>query len=216
MRRPLHRIVWALIGVGLLGAMVSDALWTRSLWITGQDSLAQGVLILHAFEYVAIPAACGIYVSSFRHEVDLTWPLVESAAVAAIGAGLTWILLIVPVMGEHPKIAATSPQVLLAVLGYPLFIMPTMLVLLTVMRLGRRGLLTSWLLFAAGLFLVVYGDAGWFWQQANGVWPPASLVDFAYMAGHVLIATAGLSFMQGEPQWLDAPKRSATSDASGH
>jgi hypothetical protein len=115
-----------------------------------------------------------------------------------IGMAALWFLVIGPTIRQLPSASEAMTEAVYALADYPLFVAPTLLVLLTIMRSGRRAVLAPWLLFACGIAFVVAADAGWFWQRAIGAWEPGSLVDFAFMGGHVLMATAALSFLYNE------------------
>lgn len=194
MKQRVNRIVWALLAVGVLGATLGDALWITDLLITGRDSTSGAGFAWYALEFIAIPAACGIYVASFRGQVDLTWPLVEATAAAAIGLSAAWFLLMGPVLRADPLVLKVTPKALYVLADFPLLAMPTILVLLTIVRARERSRLTPWLIFGAGILFIVSADIGWFIERTAGTWRPGSLVDFAFMGGHVLIATASLSF----------------------
>jgi len=203
MRETTNRLTWAIIGIAVLGATCGDILWTKDLLLSGQDMLSSAGFVCYAIEYFAIPLACGIYVYARRDQVDLAWPLVESVAAATLGMTALWFLLIGPTLRQLPSASEAMPEALYALADYPLFVAPTLLVLLTIMRSGRRAVLASWLLFGCGILFVVAADAGWFWQRAMGAWEPGSLVDFAFMGGHVLMATAALSFLYNEQRQVE-------------
>jgi len=188
------RRVWLVIAGGILGAVIGDAMWSYAEITQGAPSAYPGLSeIAYAIEYAAFAGAMTAVIASYRHRVRLLLPALESLAVTTVLCVLGWFGIAAPTLAKSGVALDASTATDLAFIAADLVLIGMAGMLhATLLRSGDRRMLWPWVAFALGVVAIAVGDLAWFAQQAYGTYRPGSLGDFAWMAGHGLIAVGAM------------------------
>lgn len=187
------RFTWAAVALGVVAAAAGDLAWGYAELVEGARIAYPGPLdAVYAVEYVALAGATCAMVLSLRNRVELVWPATEALVVTAAIGVLVYYGVALPTIGaaREAASAATTASILYVAADVVLLIGPAITLLLALVRVDERALRFPWSVFAAGMLVIALSDLGWFRQEAVIGWDPGSLVDFAWMVGHVMLATA--------------------------
>lgn len=188
------RRMWMFVATGVMGAALGDAIWAYYHIVLGRGVPYPGPAdLLFAVEYVMLGFVLGDLIRRHRPKGHLFYSVSE-ALIATVGVGLVaWLVVLRPGLratGLTPSALMDAGYVALDLL---VLLCPALLGLLLLVRTNDRKVVAQWGVLLAGVVLVGVADLMWFWENAHGGWQPGSLVDFAYMAAHVLIAVAALT-----------------------
>lgn len=194
LRSAFLRRVWLVIAFGMLGAVIGDAMWSYAEITRGAPVAYPGVAEwAYAIEYLAFAGAMTAMIASYRHRVRLLMPALESLASTTLLLVLGWFGIAAPTLAKA-GVAIDAPvatDIAYIAADIVLIGMAGMLHA-TLLRSGDRRMLWPWVAFALGVVAIAVGDLAFFAQQAYGTYQPGSLGDFAWMAGHGLIAVGAM------------------------
>ncbi|MDP2182542.1 MAG: hypothetical protein Q8K99_08235 [Actinomycetota bacterium] len=204
--RPGERLrtTWTLVGAGVLSFALGDLAWTVIEVGLGREAPYPGLPdLFYLAEYFFLAWALLRLVSGFRGLVDLKGPTAIASAAAAVGLGLLWFGLLQPYVFSDPTISAAEralsafyPIADIVLLG-----LPTLVALLVVLRMGSGSLAWPWYAVAAGVLLLAMSDATFSWMSAVQGYEGGAVVDYGWMAAHVMIAFgASLSVDAAQPK----------------
>lgn len=187
------RRMWHLVGLGVMGAAMGDALWAIYTLVLHRDIPYPGPADgLYVLEYVTFTYALLTRALRDRDGRDLTWQWAEAFIGTGVIAVGVWLVAIHPVLRAGRVSVANMMDVGYVALDLVAMILPALFMIFSRWADRRQPSLTPWLVFGIGVFIVAGADLGWFVQNATSGWQPGSLVDFAYMVGHLTIALAAM------------------------
>jgi hypothetical protein len=201
-----ERNTWVLLGLGVLAGALADAVWesSASIGLMGITLNPGDPAYLVAYVLWAVAVVHWVLSSGFRSGLSRT--VTESLVLTALLAALTWVTIVMPSLHSVGEMGPDVVDGLVwVVIDFPMLVLPTVFLLITLIRFRNEWLASPWVACAAAILLLVLGDIGWLWQVTHGGWQPGTVVDFAYMVSSVLFAASALAT-------LDAQRAAATTE----
>lgn len=203
----LLRRLWAIIGIGFLGAAIGDVVWAAELVTRGSRSGAVNFGdFIYASQYAAVSIVCIAYALHFRRRVDVVWPAIEALLMVLVLGSAAWFMFLSPGLSLSSGFGSGTPlDIVYASLDIVFLLGPTVFLLLTLAKVGEPGMghidrsfIVPWVVFAAAQALITTADFGWFWQSQVTIWKPGALTDLGFVLAYVLIALAALLELDAE------------------
>lgn len=185
------RTTWTLVGVGVLSFALGDLTWTVIEVGMGIEVPYPGLPdLFYLAEYVFLAWALIRLVSGFRGLVDLRAPLSIAAAFAVVGLAVLWFSLLQPyvLFDSSLSVAERALSSFYPIADIVLLGVPTLVALLVVSRMGSGSLAWPWYAVATGVMLLAASDATFSWMSAARGYEGGAVVDYGWMAAHVMIA----------------------------
>jgi hypothetical protein len=190
---PLRRI-WVLFGAGMVAYVAGDVIWAALIAGEGSQAAAHP-LVADAFYlvmYAFLISGLTLTAIAFGRAARVRTPMLAGIVVAVLAAIAVFGLVCLPIL------SASTVSITAKVLGvaYPmadvlLLAGPAAFVLLAVPSIGSFGVTRQWWLLGIGLMVMSLSDIGLVWIRSTGGYFSGHWVDFAWMAGLLLVAVAG-------------------------
>ncbi|MDZ4063092.1 MAG: hypothetical protein U1E22_00315 [Coriobacteriia bacterium] len=199
------RTTWTLVGMGVLMFALGDLTWTIIEVGLGKEVPYPGLPdLFYLAEYVFLAWALIRLVSGFRGLLDLRSPLAIASALTLASLAVLWFSLLQPyvLFDSSISIAEKALSSFYPIADIVLLGMPTLVALLVVSRMGSGSLAWPWYAVATGVLLLAVSDATFSWMSAAQGYKGGAIVDYGWMAAHVMIAFgASLSIDVARPVW---------------
>lgn len=190
MKGARRRLFWAAISLGLTltagGGFIRGMNGIETMTPVG-TSAGDYVYAIGFLALIVLAVAAPIMMRSVE---DFAWPATEAIAFSMVLLGLLAVLTrgqiatAVTVYGGTRLFAAVAVVFTAVVAG--------VFLLAALVRSRGHAAIAPWVFFGAGLLLMAGSDLAWLYDLVDGLWYAGSLVDFAHIVAHVLIA-AGAS-----------------------
>jgi hypothetical protein len=215
MRGARRRLFWAAISLGVtltaLGGFIRGLKGIEQMTPVG-TSIGDFIYAAGFILLIALAVTAPIVMRSVE---DLAWPATEALAFSMILLGLLAVL----VRGQVASAMAVygTGRLLAAVAVVFVAVVAGVFLLAALVRSMGHSAVAPLIFFGAGLLLMAASDLAWLYDLIDGLWYAGSLVDFAHIVAHVLIAagaSAALDVESAEQRRNDRVRRVAGSGAA--
>lgn len=196
---------WLLIGAGAFSYAIGDTLWTILEVGLRQPVPYPGTPdVFYLIEYPLVAAGLIFAAMAFRGLVPLRRPVIFAVATGAVLSAVIYFALLQPTVLFAPDISLAEKtfSTLYPLGDVWLMVVPAMLMIAVVRKLGGGRLAWPWWAVAAGTVVIALSDVTYSWLSANNLYASGSIVDYGWGVGHALI-------MLGALITLDLARRSA-------
>jgi len=185
------RTQWTLVGVGMLAFALGDAVWSWIEVVQRAEVPYPGLPdVFYVSEYVFIGLALLIAAVSYSRLLDI-----RVAAGFAATAGVVMLVLLYFGLFEPYILSDSSLSTgeLVASIFYPsadvvLLLVPSILLVLVVAKLGHGRLGWPWWFVAMGAAILALSDATYSYLSVSDAYSAGSIVDYGWMLAHVSLA----------------------------
>lgn len=182
---------WLLIGAGVAMYAIGDILWTAFELFLEIDPYPSVADIFYTAQYVFFVAAIALAIRSYSGLVKTTRPVLVGAAVAVLGTGVVYLLLLRPYIFPETSGLEQLVSTLYPVGDVVFMLAPAVSLALVVAQLGAGRLARPWWFVVAGAAVYAFADS--FYSFAD--WAGTGLtpaMDMGWLVANMLFAIAAL------------------------
>lgn len=185
------RTQWLLVGAGMLAFALGDAVWSWIEVVQRVEVPYPGLPdVFYVSEYVFIGLALMIAAVSYSRLLDIRVAAGFSVTAGVVLMVLLYFGLFAPYILSEPGLSGGE---LAASIFYPsadvvLLLVPSILLVLVVSKLGHGRLGWPWWFVAAGAAMLASSDAAYAYLSAADAYTAGSIVDYGWMLAHVSLA----------------------------
>jgi diguanylate cyclase (GGDEF)-like protein len=182
-----ERLVWTLLGAGLLAWLAGELYFSIVLWdmrVTPVPSLSDGLMLSF---YPAAYAAILLLMRPALSRLEAgRWldGIIAALAIGAVTSAVALDPLLVTWGGDGETLAAITD------LAYPVCDVVLLVLLAGMFTLEGWRLDRRWALLGAGLAMVAAGDIMYLWLSAEGSWNLIAFIEPLWPLGTLLIGSA--------------------------
>lgn len=185
------RTQWTLIGTGMLAFALGDAVWSWIELALSAEVPYPGLPdVFYVAEYLFVGLALLIAAVAYSRLLDIRVAAGFAATAGVVMLVLLYFGLFAPYILSDPSLA---PGELAASIFYPsadvvLLLVPSILLVLVVSKLGHGRLGWPWWFVALGAMILALSDAAYSYLSAADAYAAGSIVDYGWMLAHVSLA----------------------------
>jgi hypothetical protein len=187
---------WLLLGLGVTMYAIGDICWTLFDLFLGIDPYPSIADVFYCVEYVFFLAAIVLAIRAYSGLVDTKKPLIAGVAVAVVGFGIVYAVLLQPYilsasLDELGGVWGKVVSILYPVGDIVLMLAPAVALALVVRQLGAGRLARPWWVVVAGALVFALIDSFFVYAE----WAGTGLtwwMDIGYLLANLLFAIAAL------------------------
>lgn len=185
---------WGLIGLGVAMFALGDIIWTVFELFLGIDPYPSVADIFYTAQYVFFLSAIVLAIRAYSGLVRTRNAVLAGAAVAVVGVGIVYALLLHPyILGAADEIGTWGVVVstLYPVGDVAFMLAPAIALALVVAQLGAGRLARPWWFVVAGALVFAFADSFYAFADwaGTGITPA---MDMGWVVANLLFASAAL------------------------